>query len=314
MARVLHVSAVSYAVTPSFGLRSIDLSVLAGEGLAIIGTNGAGKTTLIRLIAGLVRPDSGSVIICGLSSARWSKASRHLGYVQQSKELPDDVTVGTYLSHQLQLRRAQSGRYEDLVALAGLAEYQDVPVRRLSGGNQRKLHVLSAIAHQPDLLVLDEPTSGLDPAARDTLLQFIRTLKTGGMGVVFASHHLEELQALADNVLVLHEGRQLRNVPLAALTQAGRRTRLELHPYEPRTGRDLLWMWAAQRGTRLEFVDAAEHTDEGVRLRLRDGSPREALHRVASLAGADGVPLRSIAYYKPTLAEIVRDVVRQQSP
>ena len=92
---VLSVSHPGYRVSADFSLRSIDFAVGAGEGVAIIGTNGAGKTTLIRLIAGLLSPGHGSLRICGTPPRRWGQVSRHIGYVQQSKDLPDSVTVET---------------------------------------------------------------------------------------------------------------------------------------------------------------------------------------------------------------------------
>ena len=227
-APVLSVSRLDHRVSPDFALRSLTFSVNAGEGVAIIGTNGAGKTTLIRLVAGLLRPSGGEVRVCGTPPRRWGQVGRHIGYVQQAKDLPDGVSVETYVKHQLKLRRADPGRYEELIALADLERYRHQYVRSLSGGSQRKLHVICAVAHRPDLLILDEPTTGLDPTARETLLELLGSLKKDGVGVLFASHHRDELVALADSVVVLHQGRQIKDASLDAVTRWGERSSLIL--------------------------------------------------------------------------------------
>ncbi|MEW2523751.1 ABC transporter ATP-binding protein [Streptomyces sp. NPDC047071] len=307
---VLSVAKLEYRVSPGFALRRIEFSVAAGEGVAVIGTNGSGKTTLIRLIAGLLRPGDGTVEICGTPPRRWGQVSRHIGYVQQTKELPDGVSVETYVKHQLKLRRADAGRYEELIALADLGRHHDQYVRTLSGGSQRKLHVICAVAHRPDLLILDEPTTGLDPTARETLLELLRSLKRDGVGVVFASHHRDELVALADSVVVLHEGRQLKDASLAAVTRSGERSSLVLEAFaEPQ--RAQLRSWAARQVMTSGLIRSAHDVDNGVRIALSAGDHRNSLAEVVARAHAEGIALRSVSYFEPTLADVVRAIVEQ---
>ena len=313
---VLSVSRLDHRVGPGFALRSIGFTVAAGQGVAIIGTNGAGKTTLIRLVAGLLRPDGGEIRICGTPPRRWGQVSRHIGYVQQAKDLPDGVTVETYLRHQLKLRRAGPGRYEELLALADLEQYRDRYVRSLSGGSQRKLHVISAVAHRPDLLILDEPTTGLDPTARETLLELLRSLKKDGVGVLFASHHRDELLALADSVVALHQGRQLQDASLETVTRWGERSSLVLEAF---TESDLarLRAWARQQTTDGGTggpVRAVTPAENGVKLDLSGGDHRSTLAELVSRAHAAGLALRSAAYFQPTLADVVRSLVGRAEP
>ena len=307
---VLSVSQLAYRVSPDFTVRSVDFAVHAGEGVAVIGTNGAGKTTLIRLIAGLLRPTGGEVRICGTPPRRWGQASRHIGYVQQAKDLPDGVTVETYVKHQLKLRRADTGRYEKLIALADLEQYRHKYVRTLSGGSQRKLHVICAVAHRPDLLILDEPTSGLDPAARETLLELLRGLKKDGVGVLFASHHRDELVALADSVVVLHQGRQVKDASLEAVTRSGERSSLILEAF---TDEQLtqLHFWAGRQAMTCGLIRSVHDVDHGVRLDLSDGDHQATLTEMVTRAHAAGLALRSASYFQPSLADVVRSIVDQ---
>ncbi|MFD7242205.1 ABC transporter ATP-binding protein [Streptomyces massasporeus] len=312
-APVLSVSRLDHRVSPDFALRSLTFSVNAGEGVAIIGTNGAGKTTLIRLVAGLLRPSGGEVRICGTPPRRWGQVGRHIGYVQQAKDLPDGVSVETYVKHQLKLRRADPGRYEELIALADLERYRHQYVRSLSGGSQRKLHVICAVAHRPDLLILDEPTTGLDPTARETLLDLLGSLKKDGVGVLFASHHRDELLALADSVVVLHQGRQIKDASLDAVTRWGERSSLILEAFtESHLAR--LRDWAGQEAQAGGPVRSVRAADQGVRLDLSDGDHQGTLAEVVARAHAAGLALRSASYFQPTLADVVRSIVDQVEP
>ena len=312
-APVLSVSRLDHRVSPDFALRSLTFSVNAGEGVAIGGTNGAGKTTLIRLVAGLLRPSGGEVRVCGTPPRRWGQVGRHIGYVQQAKDLPDGVSVETYVKHQLKLRRADPGRYEELIALADLERYRHQYVRSLSGGSQRKLHVICAVAHRPDLLILDEPTTGLDPTARETLLELLGSLKKDGVGVLFASHHRDELVALADSVVVLHQGRQIKDASLDAVTRWGERSSLILEAFtEAHLAR--LHDWAGQETQADGPIRSVRTIDQGVRLDLADGDHQGTLAEVVARAHAAGLALRSASYFQPTLADVVRSIVDQVEP
>lgn len=304
---VLQVRGLSYRVSPEFALQGVDFAVNAGEGVAIIGSNGAGKTTLIRLVAGLLKPQAGDVTICGTSARRWGKVSHHVGYVQQSKELPDGVSVETYLRHQLRLRRADPSRLEELLTLADLADHADQYVRTLSGGSQRKLHIITAVAHRPDLLILDEPTTGLDPHAQQTLLSLLANLKRDGVAILFSSHHRLELDALADSVVVVHRGRQVKDASLADVYRAAGNPRLSLEAF-PDTDPAQVHHWAEQALTTHPLVHALHRTRTGADVELTDGDHPHALGAVTALAHASSITLRAASYNQPTLADIVRTI------
>ncbi len=304
---VLLVAGVGHRTGPAFALGPIDLTVRPGEGVAVIGTNGAGKTTLIRLVAGLLRPHTGEVRIRGVQAHRSRQVSRHVGYVQQVKELPDGVTVEAYVEHQLKLRRAEPGRRDELIEVADLGRYRHQYARRLSGGNQRKVHIICAVAHRPELLILDEPTAGLDPLAREHLLDLLRGLKGHGVGVLFASHHRDELVGLADSVIALHEGHQVREASLGESIRLGARSDLVLEPLDPSTVEQLR-CWTAQLAAGHDLIKTVDACDGTVRIGLCGGERAGFLEEVVTRAGHDGVALRAAAYSRPSLADIVREL------
>ncbi|MEN8655042.1 ABC transporter ATP-binding protein [Streptomyces sp. 21So2-11] len=306
---VLQVSGLDYRVSPEFALRGISFEVEAGEGVAIIGSNGAGKTTVIRLVAGLLKPRAGTVTVCGIDARRWGRVSRHIGYVQQSKELPDGVTVEAYVRYQLRLHRADPGRLPELLALAGLESIAGQYVRTLSGGSQRKLHIITAVAHRPDLLILDEPTAGLDPGAQQTLLRLVADLKKDGVGVLFASHHRHELDALADSVVVLHTGRQAEGTSLADIARTAGNPRLVLETH-PDADPGPLQAWSETLAARHGGVRAVHSTRSGADVELVEGEHPRALGEIVTLAHADGIGLRAVSYHQATLADIVRTIAR----
>ncbi len=308
---VLQVSGLAYRVSPEFGLRDIDFDVDAGEGVAIIGSNGAGKTTLIRLVAGLLKPRAGEVRVCGTDARRWGRVSGHLGYVQQSKELPDGVTVEAYVRHQLRLHRAEPARLGELLALAELESCAGQSVRTLSGGSQRKLHIITAVAHRPDLLILDEPTAGLDAAARQTLLHMLAGLKKDGVAVLYASHHRQELEALADSVVVLHRGRQAKDASLEDIARSAGNPRLVLESH-PDADPGPLQEWSEGLLLSHEGVQAVHPTRTGAAIELHDGEHPEALGEIVARAHAGGIRLRAAFYNRATLAEIVRTIAQHQ--
>ncbi len=304
---VLSVSDVEYRTGPAFALRPVNVVVGPGKGVAVVGTNGAGKTTLIRMVAGLVRPDRGEIRIKGVAAHQSRQVAPYVGYVQQSKELPDGLTVETYVRHQLKLRRADPHRYDELIALADLGRYEKQYVRRLSGGGQRRVHIICAVAHRPALLILDEPTVGLDPAAREALLKLLLDLKKSGVSLFFATHHREELVALADSVVALHDGRQVLNSPLADFISLGAHADLLLEPFH-RADLHRLLDWARWVAESHEHVSCVDADDAVVQLRLAGAEDPDLLAVLVSAAAREGLQLRSAAYNRCSLSHIVKQL------
>jgi ABC-2 type transport system ATP-binding protein len=192
-------------------LRSIDLSVSAGETVAILGPNGAGKSTTIDLILGLARPDSGSVQIFGRSPSQ-AVAAGLVGGMLQTGSLVDYLRVREYLTliaslypHPLPV--------DEVLALSGADEFAHRPTAKLSGGQTQRVRFAAALVADPDLLVLDEPTAALDVDGRREFWDSMRAVAARGKTVLFATHYLEEADAFADRIVLLAHGRVVADGP-----------------------------------------------------------------------------------------------------
>lgn len=206
-------------------LEGVDLRVHAGQVLALLGRNGAGKSTAINILLGLCRADGGHVELLG-GDPRQRRHRSGLGVMLQSANLPAVLQVGE-LVEQASACYPQPRAVAEVLALTGLAPLARRRYGQLSGGQQRQLQFAIALCGRPRLLVLDEPTTGLDLQARQALWQAIGQLRGEGCGVLLTTHYLEEAEALAQQVLVLDQGRVLADTPLAQFRQrfGGRRIR-----------------------------------------------------------------------------------------
>ncbi len=198
-------------VTKSYGdVRAVDRMTLAlypGQTVALLGPNGAGKSTTLDLLLGLRRPDDGTVRVFGTEPREAIVAGR-VGAMLQSGGLMDEVTVAEIVGLACALHpRAHTAA--DVLARAGLTKIADRRVDKLSGGQAQRVRFALATAGDSDLIVLDEPTTGMDVTARQAFWATMREQADQGRTVLFATHYLEEADAVADRVLVLHRGRLL---------------------------------------------------------------------------------------------------------
>jgi ABC-2 type transport system ATP-binding protein len=190
---------------PVIALDGVSLDVPAGQLLGVLGPNGAGKTTLLHLLAGLRRPTSGTVELFG-GDPRVAARRRRLGCTPQETGLPATLRVHEIVEF-------VGGRFADPVPVAelldqfGLTGLERRQSGGLSGGQRRRLAVAVAFVGRPDLVLLDEPTTGLDVQARHSLWGAVRRYHQGGGTVVLTSHYLEEVEVLAERVVVINQGR-----------------------------------------------------------------------------------------------------------
>nr|ASV47097.1 ABC transporter [uncultured bacterium] len=192
------------------GVEEVDLTVGAGTIFGFIGPNGAGKTTAIRTLLGFLRPTSGTVRVFGQDVARRGpEVRRRLGYLPADVRYYRDMRVDELLRYSARFHgpfdAAAQARLAELAGTFGLA--LDRRFRALSTGNRKKVGIVQALLHRPDLLVLDEPTSGLDPLVQHTFFRMLREERERGTTVFFSSHVLGEVQRLCDRVAVIREGR-----------------------------------------------------------------------------------------------------------
>lgn len=192
-------------------LDGLDWEVGQGQVIGLLGRNGAGKSTLMECLLGLREIDGGSIALFGESPAALSEATRaRIGYVPQKADLFDWMTPLQMLDYFKALYpRWNEAKVESLMDRWGIdLAMRNKPIRRLSGGEQQRLSIIRALAHDPELLVLDEPVSALDPAGRrDFLAELIEGVIERGTTVVFSTHILTDLERVALDVAFLKDGR-----------------------------------------------------------------------------------------------------------
>ncbi len=208
----------------SFGKEEVlrDLSFFAGEGeiLGFLGPNGAGKTTTIKIIVGLIRPDSGKVRILG-NSVSDRRTRRLIGFLPENPFFYPHLTLEEFLIFCGKMSGMKGKmlkvRMESMIDKVGLARHKKKRLSTFSKGMIQRAGLAQAVIHDPDLLILDEPFSGLDPLGRKMVRDFLLELKDRGKTIFFSSHILSDMEALCDRVSIIREGVIVKNVGLDEL-------------------------------------------------------------------------------------------------
>ena len=224
---MLHIRSLTKRYGERTALAQLSLDIGAGQLVALLGPNGAGKSTLFQVLTGLFVADEGEVEVAGHSLRHSAVAAlRHIGVVFQQMSLDLDLSVERNLRFHADLhgmpRRVTTERLRSGCEALGIAADLARPVRELSGGNRRKVELVRALLHRPQVVLMDEPTVGLDPKSRRDLLAAIRAdVAERASSVLWATHLVEEAEA-ADRVLVLHKGRLLADgTPAEVTTRLG---------------------------------------------------------------------------------------------
>jgi Cu-processing system ATP-binding protein len=198
-------------LTKRFGvlhvLRGLDLEIADAKVTAIVGPNGAGKTTLMKSILGLTRHDGGDILVDGERVDDDPAYRTRLGYMPQIARFPENLSAAELIAMLRDLRGDDAIIDDDLVPRFKLDDQLRKPLRTLSGGTRQKVNAVLAFLFQPDFLVLDEPTAGLDPVSSGVLKEKIAEVRDAGRTVIVTSHVLSELDAIADDIAFLVDGR-----------------------------------------------------------------------------------------------------------
>ena len=222
----IRVRSVGRAFGSVRAVRDISLHAPAGEATALVGPNGSGKTTLMLMVAGLLRPDTGTVTVAGYDPATHGAAVQaRLGWMPDTFGAWDALRVVEHLELFARAYRMPgalaSARTGELLHLVRLTDLAQAPARVLSRGQKQRLALARALVHDPECLVLDEPASGLDPGSRVELRQVLRTLAAQGRAVLVSSHVLSELDEMADGAVFVLDGSTVGTEEVAGA--AGRR-------------------------------------------------------------------------------------------
>ena len=226
----------------------VNFEIQQGEILGFVGPNGAGKTTSMKMLAGLLLPTSGEIRF--RHDGNWIRLSPHtrnllmerMGFLVESPTFYSHMTPRQLLTYFARLsgypRDRIPARVEELVDKIGLGEWIDKPVKIFSKGMRQKLGILSAVVHDPDVVVLDEPQTGLDPKAQKEMRDFIRHMKEEGKTVFLSSHMLYEITEIADRVAIISHGKLVALDSLANLEVAAKYARVKVKVLEKRGSKE----------------------------------------------------------------------------
>jgi ABC-2 type transport system ATP-binding protein len=287
----------------SFGqlhaVRGISLEIRSGETFGLLGANGAGKSTTINLLAGLMEPDSGQIVIDGSTDPTRREVRRQIGIAPQSLALYEDLTAEENIRFLGKLYGLAGNKLKERIeyslTLSGLAERRKDLVTQFSGGMKRRLNLAAALVHEPKVLFLDEPTVGVDPQSRNRLFDNIRELASHGITILYTTHYMEEAERLCDRVAIMEQGQILALDRVDGLIdQYGGLAVVEA---ELKNGHlDA----AQQRSSLAAAIGKNDFQLEANKLRLHS---KEPLEDVARLAQA-GIGLKTLRLERPDLETV----------
>ncbi|WP_229503697.1 ABC transporter ATP-binding protein [Massilia putida] len=210
----------------SYGTRravdGVSFQVLAGQTVGLLGPNGAGKSTTVSMLCGLLKPDAGQVLLDGQSVTTGAASiKRRIGLVPQDLALYEDLSAHENLRLFGALYGLRSKPLDERIArvlgLVNLLERAHDKPATFSGGMKRRLNIAAALLHDPDLLILDEPTVGVDPQSRNAIFDTLEALQSQGRALIYTSHYMEEVERLADHIVIIDHGKVLADDSPAAL-------------------------------------------------------------------------------------------------
>jgi ABC-2 type transport system ATP-binding protein len=228
MSTAIEVSGLTMSYAGRQVLKGVDFQVRAGEVFCLLGPNGAGKTTTVEILEGFRQRTGGTVSVLGMDPrAQSARLRERIGIVLQECGFPRQARVGELIDSWRGYYRNPRD-LDDLLKVVELAQDRNVQVRRLSGGQRRRLDLALALAGDPDLIFLDEPTTGFDPESRRRCWAAIENLRALGKTIVLTTHYLDEAERLADRVAILQGGRiQVAGSVRQVARQAGVMTKIK---------------------------------------------------------------------------------------
>jgi ABC-2 type transport system ATP-binding protein len=299
MPPVLEVQDLSKRYHDRPAVHSLSFGLSRGEIFGLLGPNGAGKTTTIGMIAGVLRPTSGSIRILGTDAVGSGRSAlRDLGLAPQIVALYPALTAEENLRFFGNLYGISGKRLDDrvryLLEISGLTARVREPVSEFSGGMKRRLNLACALVHEPKLLLLDEPTAGVDPQSRERIYEALQTLAEEGLAVLLTTHYLEEAERLCDRLAILDEGRVAAEGTVEQLRAlVGEESSVEI-------------VFSRAPGAALEGkLRESNAVAEGLRhFHLRSSGAERLLPEILTLAASEGNEVKELRLHQPNLGDV----------
>ncbi|SCC93755.1 ABC transporter related protein [Thiomonas sp. X19] len=294
----VQVRALSKSFGPVHAVRGIEFSVEPGEIFGLVGPDGAGKTTTMRMLAGVLRPDAGGVLVDGIDVAAEPEAAKlHLSYMPQRFGLYDDLTIAENIFFYAELfgvpRKQRLARSQELLHAAGLAGFERRLAGQLSGGMKQKLGLICALIHTPRVLLLDEPTTGVDPVSRRDFWAILYNMRESGVAILMATAYMDEAERCS-RLALFHEG-EIRHCDTPARLKASMPgALLAITAAQPRALRDALAGRPGVLGVLLM----------GDRVHVRVDDTGRRIPELRMLLAAQGVPDAQIEPTEPGIEDV----------
>ena len=302
---VISVSGLTKRFGELVALEQLSFACAKGEIFGFVGPDGGGKTTIMRLLAGIMPPDTGSIFIDGVDVvADPQRVKAHISYMPQRFGLYEDLTVDENIEFFADLfeidRKSHEERMARLLAASGMTPFRKRLAGQLSGGMKQKLGLTCSLIHAPKVLLLDEPTAGVDPVSRRDFWRILYGLRSEGVTIVLSTSYLDEAERCT-RLGLLHSGRMLHCDTPNALRKLMPGDLVSIASEEPRKARDL--------AARTEGVQSVLLVGDGIHVVVDDAARRiPELERVLS---ESGVPFDRIEKASPTIEDLFVSLVGQ---
>lgn len=224
MEKILEVKNIKKSYRENIAINDLSFDVYKGEILGLLGPNGAGKSTMIGILSTILKRDEGDIYIFGLSlDSHIHQIKGQLGIVPQEIAIYEDISAYRNVAFFASLygvdKKHLKEKVLDALSFVGLKDKKDEMPKTFSGGMKRRLNIACAIAHQPKLLILDEPTVGIDPQSRNHILSSLKILKELGTTIIYTTHYMEEVEEIADRIVIMDKGEKIAEGSLKQLLE-----------------------------------------------------------------------------------------------